>query len=103
LKRQKSSKELYKLAIRLRIPRDILYKETKSFFKEKEYHLERERFPTFMLFKGEEGIWQVRFRKEREETRVELSFIPQVPRLRKKQQEKIRGELAEYITHIESL
>lgn len=103
MKRHKKSKELYKLAIRLKISRDILYKETKSFFKEKEYQLETERFPTFMLFKREEGIWQVRFRKEREETRVELSFKPQVPRLRKKQQEKIRGELAEYIIHIESL
>lgn len=103
MEKQKSSKELYKLTIRLRISRDILYNKTKEFFEKRKYRVEKERFPTLIVLKGEEGIWEVHFRKEREETRIELSFKPQVPRLRKKQQEKIRGELAGYIAYIESL
>ncbi len=96
-------KELYKLTMKLQIPREILYQKTKEFFIGKGYLIEKERTPTFLLFLGEEGKWRIQLREGRRATKIELTFETFFSRLKKKQEEKIQKDLANFIATIQNL
>ncbi|MEX2703644.1 MAG: hypothetical protein Q6368_011350, partial [Candidatus Baldrarchaeota archaeon] len=85
-------KELYKLTMKLQVPREILYQKTKEFFIGKGYLIEKERTPTFLLFLGEEGKWRIQLREGRRATKIELTFETFFSRLKKKQEEKIQKD-----------
>jgi len=96
-------KELYKLTMKLQVPREILYQKTKEFFIGKGYLIEKERTPTFLLFLGEEGKWRIQLREGRRATKIELTFETFFSRLKKKQEEKIQKDLANFIATIQNL
>jgi len=74
LEKRNPLKELYKLTMKLQVPREILYQKTKEFFIGKGYLIEKERTPTFLLFLGEEGKWRIQLREGRRATKIELTF-----------------------------
>jgi len=96
-------KELYKLTMKLQVPREILYQKTKEYFIGKGYLIEKERTPTFLLFLGEEGKWRIQLREGRRAKKIELTFESFFSRLKKKQEEKIQKDLANFIATIQNL
>jgi len=103
LRKRNFLKELYKLTMKLQVPREILYQKAKEFFIGKGYLIERERTPTFLLFMGEEGKWRIQLREGRRATKIELTFETFFSRLKKEQEEKIQKDLANFIATIQNL
>jgi len=103
LRKKSPFRELYKLAMKLQVPREILYQKTKEFFMSKGYLIERERSPTFLLFLGGEGRWRIQLRERKEATKIELTFESFLSRLNRDQEEKIQNDLAKYIAFIQNL
>ena len=103
LRKKKSAGELYKLTMKLRVPKEVLYQKSKEFFVGEGYLVERERQPTFLLVMGLEGRWRIQIKEKGETTKIELSFESFLSRLNKEQEEKIRKELTNFVAYIQNL
>lgn len=101
--KKSSLRKLYKLTMKLQVPREILYKKIKKFFIGKGYFIEKERDPTFLLFMREEGRWRILLREGKRDTKIELTFESFFPYPKKEQEEKIRKDLANFVALIQNL
>lgn len=103
MRKKKSAGELYKLTMKLRVPKELLYQKSREFFIGEGYLVERERQPTFLMVMGLEGKWRMQIKEKGETTKIELSFESFLSRLSKEQEEKIRKELANFVAYIQNL